>query len=178
MFDIPCGKQKSSVWNAYLQFCQGEHSKALAWLCPDMQNSRSGEDIVTIIKFQNAVYILKKQIRCLSSLVSHQVDSNSGGATPLSLCFRFGCCSRATDKPWPLSRLSVFILTFLLHVVWLWSKIIGLCSIYFWNCFSPSWQINAPLALRGAAFSEKGRSLQTPPSECEKYITLILFQAA
>lgn len=177
MFDIPCGKQKSSVWNAYLQFCQGEHSKALAWLCPDMQNACSGEDIVTIIKFQNAVYILKKQIRCLSSLVSHQVERfiQTVGAP---LRFRFGCCSRATDKPWPLSRLSVFILTFLLHVVWLWSKIIGLCSIYFWNCFSPSWQINAPLALRGAAFSEKGRSLQTPPSECEKYITLILFQAA
>ena len=57
MFDIPHEKQKGCVWNAYLQFCQGEHSKALACVHEDMQNTHSGEDSVAIIKFQNTVYI-------------------------------------------------------------------------------------------------------------------------
>lgn len=111
MFDIPCGKQKSSVWNAYLLFCQGEHSKALAWLCPDMQNACSGEDIVTIIKFQNAVYILKKQIRCLSSLVSHQVERfiQTVGA-PLRFHFAFALDAVPVQQTNPdLCHVSVFL---------------------------------------------------------------------
>lgn len=62
--------------------------------------------------------------------LGRKVPMESGGAAHYSLCFHFGCCSCATDKPWPESCLCVFILSSLLHVVWLWSKIIGLCSMY------------------------------------------------
>lgn len=94
--------------------------------------------------------------------LSRKVPMKSGGAARYSLCFNFGCCSCATDKSWPESRLRVFILSFLLHVVWLWSKIIGLCSIY---CLvsldkrTSTW--------RGPSFS-KGWSLQASPDEFEK----------
>lgn len=109
---------------------------------------------------------------------SRKVHSNSGGATLLSLCFHFwmlfpcnrqtltsvtsqcfyphfppSCCLALIQDNWSVQHILLKLLC-------------------------PCWQINAPLALRGAAFSEKARSLQTPPSECEKYIVLILFRAA
>lgn len=89
------------------------------------------------IMLQSVNFRIIKNTNMLSSFagesLSREVQMKSGGTDYYSLCFLFGCCSCATDKPWPESCLSVFILTFLLHVGWLWSKIIGLCSLYCWN---------------------------------------------
>lgn len=62
--------------------------------------------------------------------LSGEVQMISGGIAYSSLGFDSGCCSRAPVKPWPESRLGVFIHTLLLQCWLAWSRIIGLCVAY------------------------------------------------